>query len=392
MNTFGRIISFLLGLVIVAALVVFLIIPVVGWGVDRIFGGNDNGTQVATTNGTANSGSTVITEDRVREIVTEVVDKAVADNPALTAAQVKELVDKAVADAMDTLDKIGGLTEDRVREIVADVLRSTAAGNNGSKSGNGSGSGDGICRADKHATNSEVQNAGPQRMEVTVGGSDKLHLDYYRDRGVPAVSVIVNPGEWAVLQGFGSIWLFPSRDCGAFDNIADARDYAAGRPQWNHSGLVYASLCNYLENKAPVVNLHNVSTDSVRPTVSDRMKACPVSGQTSSTPASTGNGRTAATPSGGCTATSSQRAPVLGQPWSIQGNGPKIVSFWSNEPGQDQTEVKLLLKSDQNVNLLGGGTLYSYPSGCEQTAQKDFDSNTKTAVTLDQLRSRGLVK
>lgn len=124
----------------------------------------------------------------------------------------------------------------------------------------------GICRNDKIGTWSEVAGGGPQRIEVTIRGG-KYHLDYYRDRGVQSVSIIVQDGESAVMAGFGSAWFFPSVDCASFDNVADATQYAAGRAGYGHSGIVYGSLRDYLDNKAPVVNLRNVDPARVRPTI-----------------------------------------------------------------------------------------------------------------------------
>lgn len=123
-----------------------------------------------------------------------------------------------------------------------------------------------VCRNDKIGTWSEVAGGGPQRIEVTIRGG-KYHLDYYRDRGVQSVSIIVQDGESAVMAGFGSAWFFPSVDCASFDNVADATQYAAGRAGFGHSGIVYGSLRDYLDNKAPVVNLRNVDPARVRPTV-----------------------------------------------------------------------------------------------------------------------------
>lgn len=90
---------------------------------------------LAANGGSASSGSTgspsgasgtsgSLTEAQVRVIATDVANKAVAANPAITSAQVKDLIDKAVAEAMALSAKTGGLTETQVRALLAEALKS----------------------------------------------------------------------------------------------------------------------------------------------------------------------------------------------------------------------------------------------------------------------------
>lgn len=245
-----------------------------------------------------------------------------------------------------------------------------------------------VCRADKIGTWSEVQAGGPQRIEITIkDGRD--HLDYYRDRGVPAVSVIVQDGEVAVLQGFGSIWYFPSRDCLAFDNVKDARDYGESRmASWNHSGIVYGSLKDYLEDKPPVVNLRNADTRSVRPTVLQGAPAPPTTAASPPQPAQASAApAVVACPDG---VREADHPPVVNQTWTPNGEW-RVVNFWTNMPGKDQKERKLLLSPDQNPKLLGGGSSWSWPTSCEQVARANYDGNQLPRVTLAELQAESLV-
>lgn len=128
------IIGALLSIAAVVLIFAYLIIPVGDWVVDHTFGDDKEGTQVTTTstptpasgNGTDN-GPTVLTEDRIRELVTEEIDKAAAADPSISASQVKEMIDKAVADAMATIAKTGGLTEEQVKEVVANAISGASA-------------------------------------------------------------------------------------------------------------------------------------------------------------------------------------------------------------------------------------------------------------------------
>lgn len=236
-----------------------------------------------------------------------------------------------------------------------------------------------ICRADKIATVNEVDHAGPQRMEVSTG--DLIHLDYYRERGVPAVSVIVQKDESAVLKGFGSMWQFPLRDCSSYDFLKDATDYARVRQAWNHSGLVYASLSDYLAERPPAASLYGTDPKRVRPVVAEsRMALRSTQGTQSS--AACGDGERLP-----------DQNPVVGQPWVVPGSGKwRVVNFWSNQPGANQKERKLLLGPNDNPQLLGGGAAWAWPANCEALVREHFAKNQLQEVTLDQLRSEQLVR
>lgn len=100
------------------AIALVVIIALLAWKLDVPFvGGDGNGVMVET-----KGAPTATSEERVREIVTEEINKAAAANPAITESQVKKLIDKAVADA-----KIGGLTETQIRDIATDILKGATA-------------------------------------------------------------------------------------------------------------------------------------------------------------------------------------------------------------------------------------------------------------------------
>lgn len=64
------------------------------------------------------------------------------------------------------------------------------------------------------------------------------HIDFYVD-GMRSVSYIVGPTATRRWNGAGSIWQAPANPCdGAFDWIADASNYARGRLNQGHSGVI----------------------------------------------------------------------------------------------------------------------------------------------------------
>lgn len=79
------------------------------------------------------------------------------------------------------------------------------------------------------------------------------------------------------------------------------------------------------------------------------------------------------------------------QAWTPAGEY-RIVNFWSNRPGVNQAERKLLLKPGESPKLLGGGSSWSWPASCESTVMAEYAKNPKSEVTLDQLVSQGLAQ
>lgn len=86
------------------------------------------------------------------------------------------------------------------------------------------------------------------------------------------------------------------------------------------------------------------------------------------------------------------RAPVVGQPWILPSGGWIIVNFWSNEPGVDQTEHKLLLGPNDPRTLLGGGSAWQWPIECESVVRENYRNNPLPPITLEDLRAQGLVR
>lgn len=240
----------------------------------------------------------------------------------------------------------------------------------------------GVCRLDKVATFAEVNSGGPQRIEAGGGGSQ--HIDFYPNRGVKAVSYILAPQRPAIWFGFGSIWEAPnSSECSTFDWVKDASDYARGRLN-GHSGLVVDMRTGSPKVIANVASLGQSDVDSLL-----ALHRASQSGQPS-----TSAGSAVQPTQGAVSCTEGVREdhdPVVNQPWTPKGEF-RVVNFWSNQPGVNQQERKLLLKSGENPNLLGGGTSWSWSSTCESIVQGEFVKNTLPSVTLDQLRAEGLVR
>jgi hypothetical protein len=119
-------------------------------------------------------------------------------------------------------------------------------------------------------------------------------------------------------------------------------------------------------------------------------------GTTPPAPTKPGAAAAPAKPSGSsapanCEAKVDKRSPAVGTTWSLKSDGPMIVNFWTNEPGKDQKERKLLLAPGTNVLLKGGGTSFAYATGCDSVTQKEFDANSLPTVTFEQLKAEGLV-
>jgi hypothetical protein len=84
--------------------------------------------------------------------------------------------------------------------------------------------------------------------------------------------------------------------------------------------------------------------------------------------------------------------PIVGQPWILPDGGWIIVNFWSNEPGIDQTEHKILLGPSSPRAFFGGGSAWQWTETCESVARQNLLSNPHPEITLEELRSLGLVR
>lgn len=235
-----------------------------------------------------------------------------------------------------------------------------------------------VCRLYK--ANTADENSTPADwIRVEVGGSNVQHVDAYARRGIKSVSYIVTaiasqetPDIWYM---FGSV--FEATDapsCGTFDWESDTTQYARDRLDSGHSGLVID-----LRSGSPVVvaNVANMSQADINALLDENWRLFHDS-----------SAHASASSAGSCQMTKQTHNPVVGQVWTL--SGPGIVNFWSNQPGADQTEHKLLLSAGDMVNLLGGGTFWVAQPGCSVDA--DYANNPLPKITLDQLRSLGLVK
>lgn len=88
----------------------------------------------------------------------------------------------------------------------------------------------------------------------------------------------------------------------------------------------------------------------------------------------------------------SHRNPIVGEPWVLPDGGWLVVNFWSNEPGVDQTEHKLLLAPDEPRRFLGGGSAWQWPDECEDVARNDFANNPLPKTSLAEIRAQNLVR
>lgn len=85
------------------------------------------------------------------------------------------------------------------------------------------------------------------------------------------------------------------------------------------------------------------------------------------------------------TATIDQRVPQPNTWWQINGGTWRLLTFWTNQPDSSQTERKLLFAPDQYVEVLGGGTLATWPAGCERQARDNYNRSSLPAVDTEQL-------
>lgn len=86
-----------------------------------------------------------------------------------------------------------------------------------------------------------------------------------------------------------------------------------------------------------------------------------------------------------CDATQESRDPVVNQVWIIPAGHWRVLNGWTNQPDSFQGERKLLLNPDQYVEVLMGGTLFSWPPQCERQAVDGYFRNSLPEVTAEQL-------
>lgn len=82
------------------------------------------------------------------------------------------------------------------------------------------------------------------------------------------------------------------------------------------------------------------------------------------------------------------------QPGDYVLHGPAVLNGWTNRPGQDQSEWKLLINEWDNFSFIGvGGTLWQWNDACSpDVIQQEFNRNPLRSVTVAELRSRGLLQ
>lgn len=283
------------------------------------------------------------------------------------------------------------IDEAKITAIITSLLAKTGAGK-----GDGTTTVTGItglpCRGDKIATSNEVNAAGPQRKEI--GGGGVQHVDYYPDRGVKTISYIVPPQKPYRWMGFGSIWQWDSDECKAYDHVKDAVEYAKGRLDEGHSGIVIdlrgkeaalvGNVANLTEQQIKdLLAVHNASRKTKVTLASFRVQA-------------TGAPAAPAKPAGPAGCPPAQEKTYTTNT-DVQVTGPAIVHPWWNTGGtsfgQEQVRVKIL--AGQTVTLLQmQGKVYTYQGSpaCEANLNRGFDNANFPEKTLAELTSEGLVK
>lgn len=264
------------------------------------------------------------------------------------------------------------------------------------------------CKGDKVATFAEVGGAGPQRQEI--GGGGGQHADFYPDRGILAISYIVpaqKPFRWT---GFGSIWEWNGPECAGYDYVTDASNYAKGRLDNGHSGLVID-----LRGGAPklVANVGNMSEQAIKDLVAIHNRsqqpaitlASFVVGGTTGTPGALpapGATPIPAAPAPAAPPAATVCAPAKDTPYTVPTDvtvkGPAIVLPWWNngKPSFGQEQVKVLLRSGESVSftqMMGKAWQYQDNAACAGNLDKEFAGTTGlTPKTAQELRGEGLVR
>ncbi|MCH7951904.1 hypothetical protein IH980_04165 [Patescibacteria group bacterium] len=81
---------------------------------------------------------------------------------------------------------------------------------------------------------------------------------------------------------------------------------------------------------------------------------------------------------------------VVDESWTPSGAW-RVVNFWSNQVDPNFGDHKLLLEPGQNPGLLGGGSSWSWPDFCGDTARENYEANGLPPVSLGELKDLGLV-
>lgn len=200
--------------------------------------------------------------------------------------------------------------------------------------------------------------------------------------GNQEVSVVLEPGvSIAVINGSGTAWDYPA-ECVRAEFERQVATYRVERQKWTKfAGAVELDellSLGLVELRLPLV-MAGATSVALAPTAeSTAIAAAPTA---------------TSEPEVDCTAATQSHAPVVDQAWEL-GNADSvvIVHFWTNQPGHDQSERKLLL-DHQTVGLLGGGSTWTFPAACQQVARDQFQADPMPEVSLDALlRQEGLAK
>lgn len=256
-----------------------------------------------------------------------------------------------------------------------------------------------VCKLDKIATWSEVNSAGPQRLEIG-GASGGQHVDYYPDRQIPAVSYILpKGGNVRVWHGFGSAWQGDGTECDSFDWKADTMRYAKDRQGQNHSGLVIDLRGG---NTVIVSNGQNLSQKAIKDLL-DLHRASQSGTVGEPTFGSGTTSGTAAAPSGGtgqpgCPPAKEETIGADGKGKDVVVPGPAIVHPWWNNGkapfGQEQVRTKVFPGTTSTfLNMLGKVWVYQDNTACAANLESEFENAKDLPVRgLDQLRNDGLIR
>lgn len=238
------------------------------------------------------------------------------------------------------------------------------------------------CRLDKVGTFAEVGNAGPQRIEV--GGGGVQHADLYPARGTKSVSYIVPPAEPFIYMGFGSIWEGNGPSCQSFDWLKDATNYAEGRINNGHSGLVV----DLRGGKVQVVaNVGGLSAEEITALLTQHAAAIEGGNfDLGDAEATTDGPRKTEEPgsaTSGCEGARQDHEPVPGEDWVIDpGDGFAVVNVWSNAHDPNLSDHKMWVT--EKVTLpSGGGSAWLYPAECEDAARAAFEENSNPEISLE---------
>lgn len=74
--------------------------------------------------------------------------------------------------------------------------------------------------------------------------------------------------------------------------------------------------------------------------------------------------------------------------WYTTQNTWRIINFWVG----DYSLHKLLLAPEDNPGLLGGGSLWSWTTGCESVVRAEYSKNTLPPVTINELTRLGFIE